>query len=133
MFKEYCGWHRRCSVKGGAPSGGPYELYKAAAARCRCIYHCVTGTWHRAGCSRECKRKPEPGGEVVVVIHVRESSAVTAQVTRSYNSSDTFEPGPLGYGWRMGGLQLGVDAINQGSGEYDEAQIKLPDGREIKS
>lgn len=79
---------------------------------------------------------PETGSTAAVVAMTLSAtdmtvpfSAFTAEVTRSYNSQDTYEPGPLGYGWRLGGLRLGIDAINQGSGEYDEAQIELPDGR----
>ena len=59
-------------------------------------------------------------------------SGVTVTVNRSYNSRDTYAPTSLGYGWRLGGVHLDIEhLVNQGSGEYDEANIRLPDGRKF--
>ena len=55
----------------------------------------------------------------------------TAEVSRSYNSNDIFAPGPLGYGWTLNGISLEIEPYHQGSGEYDEAFIRLPDGRQF--
>jgi len=55
----------------------------------------------------------------------------TAQITRDYNSKDTFDEGPLGFGWKLRGINLKIETYEQGVGEEDEAFVTLPDGREF--
>jgi len=56
----------------------------------------------------------------------------SANVTRSYNSQDIYVPGAFGYGWRLGSIGMEIERYqNQGSGEYDEAMVRLPDGRKF--
>jgi YD repeat-containing protein len=58
-------------------------------------------------------------------------SGYTAEISRAYDSTDVYAPGPLGYGWSLGGIALEVEPYNQGAGEYDEAFVRLPDGRQF--
>lgn len=50
-------------------------------------------------------------------------------ITRSCSSADTFAPGPLGYGWKLGAISLQIEKNRPGADESMEAHIRLPDGR----
>ena len=59
-------------------------------------------------------------------------SGFTAEISRTYNSNDIYAAGPLGYGWRMNSLNLGIEKLPvDTSNEYEEAMIRLVDGREF--
>jgi RHS repeat-associated protein len=58
-------------------------------------------------------------------------SGYSAQIARDYNSRDVYNDGPLGYGWKMRGLNLKVETYGISGDEDDEAFITLPDGREF--
>lgn len=81
---------------------------------------------------------PEPGTENDIGAMTLSATDMTvpfngynAAVTRSYNSNDIYEPGPFGFGWRLGAIALEIEPYDQGFQEYDEAMIRLPDGRKF--
>ncbi|NQU43392.1 RHS repeat protein, partial [bacterium] len=55
----------------------------------------------------------------------------TAEISRTYRSQDTLAPGPMGYGWQLNAVSLGIERLETSEPEYDEAMIRLPDGREF--